>query len=189
MERQPCSLPTFQLQESSNMADNPANHLTELNAKSRADSLDQDLRVLDLYDQLLEIEQRLIPTGLHVFGRASELEQKADLLRMVASFDRPERGARALPQLIAEGLRIDHYENSLREQTANEAVELVNSIAAGAVRCFCDHGAATAADWLQQRANVDSTESLTTFQLLANVSDQLDSNHEMESLLRALRGE
>src|SRR5438270_12238054 len=139
---------------------------------------ERDARVTRLYGSLREIEQRLMPTGLHVFGRASELEQKADLLRMVASFDRPERGARALPKLIAEGLHIDHYENSLREQTTNEAVELVNSIAAGAVRCFCDHGAAAAADWLQQRANVDSIESLITFQLLAKVSEQLDSNHE-----------
>jgi cobalamin biosynthesis Mg chelatase CobN len=34
---------------------------------------ERDQRVLRLYEQLVEIEQRLIPTGLHVFGRAAEL--------------------------------------------------------------------------------------------------------------------
>ena len=50
---------------------------------------ERDARVMRLYEQLVEIDQRLIPTGLHVFGRASELQEKAALLRMVASFDRP----------------------------------------------------------------------------------------------------
>src|SRR3989442_9065757 len=145
MERQPCSLPTFQLQESSNMADNPANHLTELNAKSRADSLDHDLRVLDLYDQLIEIEQRLIPTGLHVFGRPSELKEKADLLRMVASFDRPEHGARALPKLVAEELNIDNYEKLLQDDPGNETRELIDQIVTEAVVRFCEAGAEPAA--------------------------------------------
>jgi len=47
-----------------------------------------------LYEQLVEIEQRLIPTGLHVFGRSAEPKEEADLLRMVASFARAEQGAR-----------------------------------------------------------------------------------------------
>ena len=65
---------------------------------------ERDRRVLQIYDQLVEIEQRLIPTGLHVLGRTSAAAEKADMLRMVASFDRPEAGARALPDLVAEGL-------------------------------------------------------------------------------------
>ncbi len=65
-----------------------------MNPKETANK--RDARVARLYEQLVEIEQRLIPTGPHVFGRASELQEKADLLRMVASFDRPEHGVRAL---------------------------------------------------------------------------------------------
>jgi cobalamin biosynthesis Mg chelatase CobN len=41
---------------------------------------DRDRRVLELYEKVLEIEQRLIPTGLHVFGRASTEPETADLL-------------------------------------------------------------------------------------------------------------
>src|SRR2546426_3166487 len=171
------------------MADNPANHLTELNAKSRADSLDQDLRVLDLYDQLIEIEQRLIPTGLHVFGRASELQEKADLLRMVASFDRPEHGARALPKLVAEALGVDGYDELLHETSASETKDLIDGIVSEAVREFCQSGVDAAVRWLNSRASVDSEKSLPVFLLLAKIAEQLDSNHEIESLMRALRGE
>ena len=58
--------------------------------------------MLALYERVVEIEQRLIPTGLHVFGRAASERDCADLLRMIASFDRPEAGARALPDLVRE---------------------------------------------------------------------------------------
>ena len=150
---------------------------------------DRDARVARLHDQLAEIEQRLITMGLHVFGRASELDEKADLLRMVASFDRPEHGVRALPKLIAEGLGIEGYDALLHESSATETRDLVDGIVTEAVRRFCKDGPDAAVDWLKSRASVDSKQSLPTFQLLAKVSEQLDSNHEIESLMRALRGE
>ena len=150
---------------------------------------ERDTRVLRLYEQLLEIEQRLIPTGLHVFGRASELKEKADLLRMVASFDRPEHDARALPKLVAETMGIDGYDELLHEPSATEARDLVDSVVAEAVEQFCADGAEAAADWLKMKANVETEKSLPTFLLLTQVSAQLESNHELESLSRALRGE
>src|SRR2546428_535348 len=150
---------------------------------------EQDASVMQLYQQLLEIEQRLIPTGLHVFGRASELQEKADLLRMVASFDRPEHGARALPKLVAEGLGIDGYDALLHEPSANETTELIDGIVSEAVRRFCEGGEDAAVKWLESWADVDGEKSLPTFLLLGKIAEQLDSNHELESLMRALRGE
>src|SRR6266446_5022936 len=113
---------------------------------------ERDARVMRLYEQVVEIEQRLIPTGLHVFGRAAELKEKADLLRMVASFDRPEQGARA-------------------------------------VRRFCEEGVDAAVDCLNSKVDVDREASWPTFSLLAKVAEQLDANNEIDSLVRALRGE
>jgi magnesium chelatase subunit H len=149
----------------------------------------RDARVVRLYEQLVEIEQRLIPTGLHVFGRASELEEKVDLLRMVASFDRPEHGIRSLPRLVAEGLGVEGYEALLHDPAATETRDLIDGVVSESVRQFCSGRAETAADWLNSKASVDAKESLPTFLLLARVSAQLDSNHELESLVRALRGE
>ena len=150
---------------------------------------ERDARVTRLYEQLVEIEQRLIPTGLHVFGRASELQEKADLLRMVASFDRSEHGARALPRLIAEALGVDSYDALLHETSASETREMIDGIVAETVHQFCQDSVETAVDWLNSKAGVDREESRPTFLLLAKVAEQLDSNNEIDSLVRALRGE
>src|SRR2546421_533554 len=156
---------------------------------SNRKSIERDLRVMQLYEQLLEIEQRLIPTGLHTFGRALELREKADLLRMVASFDRPEHGARSLLALVAEALGVDCYDELLQETSISETKELIGGVVSEAVERFCDGGAEAAADWLNLRAGVESEKSLPTFSLLTNINEQLDSNNEMASLMRALRGE
>ena len=152
-------------------------------------SFERDARVMELYEQLLEIEQRLIPTGLHIFGRALELREKADLLRMVASFDRPEHGARSLPALVAETLGVHCYDELLQETSTSEMKELIEGVVSEAVKRFCEGGADAAADWLKLGSGVESEKSLPTFSLLANISEQLDSNNEMASLMCALRGE
>jgi len=148
---------------------------------------ERDHQVSFLAEQLIEIEQRLIPTGLHVFGRPAELKEKADLLRMVASFDRPEHSARALPRLVAEALGFDC--EVLNEGPHNETKELIDDIVSEAVSRFCASGAEQAAGWLNSRASVEVEHSIPTFKLLEKISEQLDSNHELESLIRALRGE
>src|SRR5689334_11818927 len=84
--------------------------------------IDRDARVFALYEQLLEIEQRLIPTGLHVFGRASSAGEQIDLLKMIASFDRPEHGVKALPaELVQDAVR------TFVGQGANEAIRLLET--------------------------------------------------------------
>jgi magnesium chelatase subunit H len=155
----------------------------------RLSTFERDARVMQLYEQLLEIEQRLIPTGLHVFGLAAELHEKADLLRMVASFDRPEHGSRALPKLVAEALRIEDYEELLQDSSPSETKQVIDDLVSQSVLHFCEHGAEAAADWLSSKAGVDREKSLPTFLLLTKVATQLDSNTELDSLLCALRGE
>ena len=124
---------------------------------------DRDARVFALYEQLVEIEERLIPTGLHVFGRPSSPAEKTDLLKMVASFDRPEAGIRALPEeLIDEGLR----EYLAADNTDKEA----------AISFFEGKG-------------ISADQTRPVFELLERVSKQLETNNEIGSLVRALRGE
>ena len=158
-----------------------------MNSKPRPS--ERDARVTQLYEQLIEIEQRLIPTGLHVFGRAAELKEKADLLKMVASFDRPEQGVRSLPRLVAEGLGLENDEATDQPASQSETRELIDRIVTESVRLFCKGGTGAALDYLAARANVDGEPAASTLELLTSVSAQLDSNHEMESLVRALRGE
>lgn len=121
---------------------------------------ERDAKVFALYEQLVEIEQRLIPTGLHVFGRATSAGEKTDLLKMVASFDRPEVGVRALPESI-----IDE-----------------------AIKVFVASGTDAAVRLLQQKG-LDAETTRPVFELLQTVSSKLQTNSELDSLVRALRGE
>ncbi len=154
---------------------------------------ERDARVLELYDQLLEIEQRLIPTGLHVFGRPSQTAERADILRMVASFDRPESGVRALPDLVSEGLGLGKYEIILKSAPIDQAHlkqrEQIESIVSESMRQFLAHGQQAATELLETEARVPPDQSRPVFAMLANISQKLETNHEVESLLRALRGE
>src|SRR5260370_24986610 len=124
-----------------------------MNPKETANK--RDARVAQLYEQLVEIEQRLIPTGLHVFGRPSELQEKADLLRMVASCDRPEHGVRARAKLVAEGLGVEGYDALLHDPAATETRDLIDGIVSEAVQEFQAGGPDAAADWLKSKTSVE----------------------------------
>jgi magnesium chelatase subunit H len=121
---------------------------------------ERDARVFALYEQLVEIEERLIPTGLHVFGRPSSAPEKADLLKMVASFDRPEAGARALPEALV----------------------------GDAVRVFLSNGTDAAVAFLEQKGVTPET-TRPVFDLLRTICTKLETNHEIDALMRSLRGE
>jgi magnesium chelatase subunit H len=154
---------------------------------------ERDRRVLELYEQVLEIEQRLIPTGLHVFGGVPEEAARVDMLRMVASFDRPEANARALTDLVAEGSGFGGYTELLRASKENAARlaerERVDEIVHAAIELFNKQDAEAASLWLEATARVKREDSRPIFHLLSRICDQLATNGELESLTRALRGE
>ena len=151
----------------------------KLNAEvaASADAAERDRRVLALYDQLVEVEERLIPTGLHVFGQPGAAAERADMLRMVASFDRPEAGTRALPELVAEGLGTSAGDKRVAE------------IVAHSVQKFVESGSDAAVSVLAKEADVPADVSKPVFALLAQISEQLKTNGENQALLRGLRGE
>ncbi|HEX8748119.1 MAG TPA: cobaltochelatase subunit CobN [Pyrinomonadaceae bacterium] len=156
-------------------------------------SKDRDSRVLALFEQVLEIEERLIPTGLHVFGSVDAERSIVDMLRMVASFDRPEQGVRALTDLVAEGLDFPDYSTLLKNSVSNESSlrerEQVESLVRRAVELFVKEGQGAAAQVLLTIARVSPQDSRACFSLLEKICAELKTNQEMESLLRALRGE
>ena len=148
---------------------------------------ERDARVLELIDQLIEIEQRLIPTGLHVFGQPSQPAERADMLRMIASFDRPEAGVRALPDLISEGLGFGRYDEIIKSKRSQH--EEIDKLVIESVREFVANGRQAAVNFLKGSANVPAEQSSPLFAMLEQISQQLETNNELESLLRALRGQ
>jgi len=153
----------------------------------------RDRRVMQLYEQLLEIEQRLIPTGLHIFGRPSQASERAGMLKMIASFPRPESGTRGLPELVAEGLGLALEQTPggspvVTEVAARER-DRIDAIVSEAINQFELDGIDAAVAFLAQSANVQAVHSRTVFALLETISQQLETNSEIEALSRALRGE
>jgi magnesium chelatase subunit H len=163
----------------------------------KSDNENRDRRVLELYEKVLEIEQRLIPTGLHVFGRPPNQAETADLLRMVASFDRPELGIRSLPDLVSEGLGLPPYTELLKQSVGSEQRlsqrEQVEAIVTQSIKIFADEtndaAKASAIEFLMESASVPEEESNNIFTLLSNIRAKLGTNNELDGLVRALRGE
>jgi magnesium chelatase subunit H len=160
------------------------------------DNEKRDRRVLELYEKILEVEQRLIPTGLHVFGRPANQSEISDLLRMVASFDRPELEIRSLPDLVTEGLGLPSYsvllnESSNSEQRLRER-EKVEAIVSQAITLFTNEASKEAKafiEFLKESASVPEQESKRIFTLLSDIRARLDTSNELDGLVRALRGE
>ncbi|HEX8149369.1 MAG TPA: cobaltochelatase subunit CobN [Pyrinomonadaceae bacterium] len=152
---------------------------------------ERDRRVLELWERVVEVEQRLIPTGLHVFGRAPGGRECVDLLRAVASFDRPECGARSLNDLVAEGLGLGPYERLVGDKSEGgwRARAAVDDAARASVELFMREGAAAACRLLETTARVEPAESLKVFELLGTLTKQLRTSGELDGLARALRGE
>ncbi|HEX8354968.1 MAG TPA: cobaltochelatase subunit CobN, partial [Pyrinomonadaceae bacterium] len=152
---------------------------------------ERDRRVLELWERLLEVEQRLIPTGLHVFGRAAGGRECADLLRMVASFDRPECGARALTDLVSEGLGLGGYDKLLADKSEGgwRTLARVDEVVRESVEVFLRDGVESACRRLQARARVEPAESRKVFELLGGIEEQLRTSGELDGLARSLRGE
>jgi magnesium chelatase subunit H len=153
------------------------------------DSGSRDELVLGLYDRLLEIEQRLIPTSLHILGQPTTEHDQSDMLMMLASFDRPEQGIKALPDLVADALGLESYNSLLKRPRYDDSRVAVDDISRAAVQELIGSGAEQAAIGLNKRAGVNSAASLPLLSLLQKVADALTSNNEIEAVTKALRGE
>ena len=72
-----------------------------------ASSIDLDGRdalVGAVYRQLMEIESRLLPCGLHTIGKPPTAEEAIATLVNIAALEREEDGLRSLPGLLAEAI-------------------------------------------------------------------------------------
>ncbi len=69
---------------------------------SELDIDERDLVVGNVYKQLMEIESRLLPCGLHTIGKPATAEEAIATLVSIASIEREDDGIRSLPGLLAE---------------------------------------------------------------------------------------
>ena len=65
---------------------------------------ERDAIVGAIYRQLMEIESRLLPCGLHTIGKPPTAEEAIATLVSIAALEREDDGLRSLPGLLAESL-------------------------------------------------------------------------------------
>src|SRR5262249_43465987 len=149
-------------------------------------------------ERLLEIEGRLIPTGLHVFGRTPGDVDRTDLLLTMASFDRPELGIRSLTDLICEDLGLPSYSSIIKESIASplqlDNRTRVEDLARSCLKLFSKEPSETSTDLacdylLKAGCTVDRLALARTFEFLRGILRQLEVNKEVDSLVSALRGD
>ncbi len=109
------------------------------------DSSQLDLEARDsivgaIYRQLMEIESRLLPCGLHTIGKPPTAEEAIATLVSIAALEREEEGIRSLPGLLAESLgrKIDDiYQGNddgvLEDVELNRTITEVSRSAVGAM--------------------------------------------------------
>lgn len=143
--------------------------------------------------ELLQIEQRLIPVGLHVLGAPPAPAERADILALVAAFARPDPKLPPLPQLVARGLGHDHAQltaNLQRDPAAQAAWQQVDAICREAVRrlIVADGDPAEADRYLTETVQIRPGTLAPLWTMLGELLRRLTDEQELAGLLRALRG-
>ncbi len=168
-----------------------------------------------VYNKLMEIESRVLPCGLHVIGEPPKLEEAADVITSIVSFDRWEDNLKSLPRLLAEsiGRDIDEiYKNSDRgvfadvellaqiKRASHKAIEALiqtqldadGRVSKVAVLNFLRLGK-NEPWWEALReagfAKVDREQLKAVMEFAEFCLQQLVADNELGSLIRALEGE
>ncbi|MFP4321231.1 MAG: magnesium chelatase subunit H, partial [Anaerolineales bacterium] len=158
--------------------------------------------VAALGHELLQVEHRMIPLGLHVIGTPPAEDELADLLALTAAFNpaqHPNGHAMlpVLPALIAKGLGADFASLQADLKTSTEAQALwdqIEHIAGEAMRHFIraprtpelDTSAADA--YLYETANISPGLLVNLWAWLDALVDRLTHDQELHGMLHSLAG-
>jgi len=146
-----------------------------------------------LSHELLQIEQRMIPAGLHVIGRAPVAAELVDFLALAAIF-RPARGPGgalvSLPSVIAAARGHDYA--VLRDRLAGDveaqaAFQQVDTFVKAAARGFVE-GGPPAAEAVLRAAGVNPAGLGPVWAALGELLAGLTADNELAGLLRGLGG-
>ncbi|WP_129677746.1 magnesium chelatase subunit H [Candidatus Chloroploca sp. Khr17] len=141
-----------------------------------------------LSHELLQVEQRLIPVGLHVLGKPPAGEELVDILNLVATFQRPA-GAATLPEQVAQALGLEYAE--LRERIAHDVEaqgqwRRIDDVCRKTVQHLVEAGPEAAERVLRSDVNLASTNLTALWAMLNDLLARLRTEGELAGLMRAL---
>jgi magnesium chelatase subunit H len=139
-----------------------------------------------LSHELLQIEQRMIPAGLHVFGAPPSTEELVDLLALTATFHRFRlRGEETtLPALVARSMGLDY--TTLQERVASD-LQAQESWRAVEARCKESIRRFVGGAPLEVAGHAPG-ELAPLAHFLGDLLARLTSDQELAGLLHALEG-
>ncbi|MEM1111879.1 MAG: magnesium chelatase subunit H [Pseudomonadota bacterium] len=166
------------------------------------DILDNDGYVAALGHELLQVEHRMIPMGLHVLGQAPSDEELIDMLAMVAAFNpvkHPHRDDKlpVLPALIAQHLGWDYAElqQTLKDKCeSQERWDQIEAIMHEAMTRFIHATRSPQLDTSEVEAYLQETAKIPPFLLenlwawLADLQHRIENDQEVQGVLHALEG-
>ncbi|HEY0778259.1 MAG TPA: magnesium chelatase subunit H [Gemmatirosa sp.] len=124
--------------------------------------------------RLLEVEQSLIPLGLHVVGEGMPAAARVDTLLAMAQAGRPELEIAPVAELLAGG-------------TAGDAERArADDVARAAIEALTDERGRAGTDGVLARAGYDAARAAPLFDELARLDALLAVDHETAGLVRAL---
>jgi magnesium chelatase subunit H len=188
--------------------------LPETNAKDMTQD-ERDRIVGMVYKQLMEIESRLLPCGLHVIGKPPTAEEAIATLVNIASLDREEEEIISLPRIIANSLYRDIneiYQNNdkgvLKDvQLLQDITQATRAAVSSLVKAQVDAEGRVSMisklnffnigkkePWIESLhqsgyKNVDIETLKPLFEYLEFCLEQICADNEVGALLKALEGE
>ncbi len=152
--------------------------------------------------ELIQVEHRMIPLGLHILGAPPSEDELVDILALVAAFNpvkHPQREAMlpTLPALIARGLGYDFQtlqESVKTDAAAQERWQQIEAIIHEAMRLFVNAAKetplqTTAVDeFLQRSARIPPGLLANLWRWLADLMNRIIHDREVEGLLHVLEG-
>ncbi len=177
-------------------------------AAAPLDATTAEACVAKLAHELIQVEQRLIPVGLHVLGEPPGQAERSDILALVAAFVHPDAQTPTLPQLVAAGLGWNHADlcaGLASDATAQARWQRVDEICREAIRLFVQEQAAlptasgqtapprhvnaqSANSYLAKSAHIPIGKLDPLWAYLADLLRRMLEEQEIAGLLRALRG-
>lgn len=100
---------------------------------------DAQTRVSALNGELYQVEERMIPLGLHILGDDPDPQRLVDHLAFLAAHSRPEMGNMSLPEYICRHKNLDYrhlFEKKNRDRECSEMWRDIMRISREAIRLF-----------------------------------------------------
>ncbi|MGJ3238538.1 MAG: magnesium chelatase subunit H [Anaerolineae bacterium] len=153
--------------------------------------------IASITHELIEVEHRMIPLGLHVLGEMPQIDEIGDILALVAAFTRPEHRRKQLnplPQLIARGKGWDHEQlrkTIKHDSTAQSRWQTLDAITREAMRLLLASPDDTRAldAYLHTEAQIPLGQLDGLWVYLTDLVERITTENEVNGLIKALGGE